>query len=197
MRLDKKGKPIRLRLFASTDSSQEQSEAKVIAGWLDQLGLKITFSVVDPGTLTSDIYNQRGTTWTPDYRPRRVELDRLLRPRSDAGVLHDPADRQPRRALLVERPVRRAERAAGVDHRPPGAQDADLADAAAHVPADAAGSCSPTPTTSRPTTPRSGRAGSRCSAATGRPSTLRVHRFVPEPAPQDGERPAAARATPR
>ena len=65
VRLDKKGNPIKLRLFASTDSSQEQSEAKVITGWLDQLGLKITFSVVDPGTLTSDIYNAHGPPGRP------------------------------------------------------------------------------------------------------------------------------------
>ncbi len=67
VRLDKKGKPIKLRLFSSTDSSQEQSEAKVITGWLEKLGLKITLSVVDPGTLTSDIYNQRGSIWAPDF----------------------------------------------------------------------------------------------------------------------------------
>ena len=66
-RLDKKGKPITLRLYTSTDSSQEQSETKVIAGWLGQLGLKITLSVVDPGTLTSDIYNAHGATWAPDF----------------------------------------------------------------------------------------------------------------------------------
>ena len=46
---------------------QEQTEAKLIAGWLGQLGLKITLSIVDPGTLTSDIYNARGKTWAPDY----------------------------------------------------------------------------------------------------------------------------------
>jgi peptide/nickel transport system substrate-binding protein len=66
-RLDRKGKPIKLRLYASTDSSQEQSEAKLITGWLDRLGLKITLSVIDPGTLTSDIYNAHGTAWAPDY----------------------------------------------------------------------------------------------------------------------------------
>ncbi|MGZ4199753.1 MAG: ABC transporter substrate-binding protein [Thermoleophilia bacterium] len=67
VRLDKKGKPIKLRLFSSTDSSQEQSEAKVITGWLEKLGLKITLSVVDPGTLTSDIYNAHGAAWAPDF----------------------------------------------------------------------------------------------------------------------------------
>jgi peptide/nickel transport system substrate-binding protein len=66
-RLDLRGKPIKLRLYSSTDSSPEQSEAKLITGWLDSLGLKITLSVVDPGTLQADIYNSHGKAWAPDY----------------------------------------------------------------------------------------------------------------------------------
>jgi peptide/nickel transport system substrate-binding protein len=67
VRLNKQGKPIVLRLYTSTDSDQNQTEAKVIAGWLDRLGLKIVLSVVDPGTLDADIYDEHGTTWTPDF----------------------------------------------------------------------------------------------------------------------------------
>ena len=67
VRLDLHGKPITLRLYTSTDSSPEQSEAKLITGWLDSLGLKITLSVVDPGTLQSDIYNSHGQAWAPDF----------------------------------------------------------------------------------------------------------------------------------
>ena len=67
VRLDLHGKPIKLRLYTSTDSSSEQSEAKLITGWLDSLGLKITLSVVDPGTLQSDIYNSHGKAWAPDF----------------------------------------------------------------------------------------------------------------------------------
>ncbi len=44
-----------------------QSAAKLIAGWLGQLGIKIKLSVIDYGQLTSDIYNAHGTTWEPDF----------------------------------------------------------------------------------------------------------------------------------
>ncbi len=66
-RLDPHGKPIRLRLYASTDSSAGQIESKLIAGWLGKLGLKITLSVIDPGTLTADIYNYHGAVPAPDF----------------------------------------------------------------------------------------------------------------------------------
>jgi peptide/nickel transport system substrate-binding protein len=61
------GKPIKLRLYASTDSSAGQIESKLIAGWLGQLGFKITLSVIDPGTLTADIYNYHGAAPAPDF----------------------------------------------------------------------------------------------------------------------------------
>ena len=137
VRLDKQGKPIKLRLYASTDSSQEQSEAKLITGWLRPARPQDHPVGGRPGHPYVRHLQRPRHDVGARLRPRGVELDGLLRPRPDAGVLHDAADRQPRRALLVERPVRRAERAAVVDHRPAGAQDADLADAAAHVPADA------------------------------------------------------------
>jgi peptide/nickel transport system substrate-binding protein len=66
-RLNKQGKPIVLRLFATTENPPGQIEAKLIAGWLGQLGLKIRLSVIDPGQLTSQIYNAHGTTWEPDF----------------------------------------------------------------------------------------------------------------------------------
>jgi peptide/nickel transport system substrate-binding protein len=62
-----KGKPIVLRLQATTDYPGCQIEAKLITGWLQQLGLKITLSVIDPGTLTSDIYNYHGNTPAPNF----------------------------------------------------------------------------------------------------------------------------------
>ena len=67
VRLNKQGKPIVLRLYATTDNPPGQSEAKLIAGWLDKLGLKIKLSVIDSGQLTSEVYNSHGTTWKPDY----------------------------------------------------------------------------------------------------------------------------------
>jgi len=66
-RVNKQGKPIVLRLYATTDDESGQSAAKLIAGWLGQLGIKIKLSVIDYGQLTSDIYNAHGTTWEPDF----------------------------------------------------------------------------------------------------------------------------------
>jgi peptide/nickel transport system substrate-binding protein len=67
VRLNKQGKPIVLRLMASTDSPGAQVEAKLITGWLQQLGLTIKLSMIDGGTLLSDIYNAHGSGWAPDF----------------------------------------------------------------------------------------------------------------------------------
>ena len=67
VRLNKQGKPITLRLFATTDYSSSQIDAKLIAGWLDKLGLKIKLSVLDAGQFTSLIYNYQGGAWKPDF----------------------------------------------------------------------------------------------------------------------------------
>jgi peptide/nickel transport system substrate-binding protein len=62
-----KGKPIVLRLQATTDEPACQIEARLITGWLQQLGLTIKLSVIDSGTLTTDIYNYHGSTWAPNF----------------------------------------------------------------------------------------------------------------------------------
>ncbi len=41
--------------------------AKLITGWLKQLGLKIKLSVIDPGQLTASIYNSQKGVWKPDF----------------------------------------------------------------------------------------------------------------------------------
>ncbi len=67
VRLNKQGKPVVLRLQATTDDPPAQTDAKLIAGWLQQLGLQIKLSVIDSGTLTSDIYNAHGSSWAPNF----------------------------------------------------------------------------------------------------------------------------------
>ena len=62
-----RGKPINLRLWSTTDFQQGQIEAKLIAGWLQKLGLKITLSVLDRGTVEASIFNYKGTAVAPDY----------------------------------------------------------------------------------------------------------------------------------
>ena len=67
VRLNKQGKPIVLRLEATTDQPGCQIEAKLITGWLQQLGLTIKLSVVDSGALESDMYNAHGSIWAPNF----------------------------------------------------------------------------------------------------------------------------------
>ena len=42
VRVDKQGKPITLRLWATTDNDPRQIEGKLITGWLQQLGFRST-----------------------------------------------------------------------------------------------------------------------------------------------------------
>ena len=67
VRLNKQGKPIVLRLQATTDQAPCDIEAKLIAGWLQQLGLKIRLEIIDSGTLTNNIYNYQGNTPAPNF----------------------------------------------------------------------------------------------------------------------------------
>ena len=62
-----KGKPITLRLWSTTDFQQAQLESKLIAGWLQELGLKVTLSVLDRGTVYADMFNYKGAAFAPDY----------------------------------------------------------------------------------------------------------------------------------
>jgi peptide/nickel transport system substrate-binding protein len=64
---DFKGKPIELRLFARSQSATDQRVGKLITGWLEAVGLKIDFQVIDEGALTDKIYNYKGDTFAPDY----------------------------------------------------------------------------------------------------------------------------------
>jgi peptide/nickel transport system substrate-binding protein len=66
-RVDKQGKQFTLRLWAATDDRSGQMEAKLITGWLDQLGLSIKMSFVDPGQLSASIYNSEKGVWRPDF----------------------------------------------------------------------------------------------------------------------------------
>ena len=67
VRLNRQGKPIVLRLWARTGQTEQDTAAKLIAGWLDQLGLKINLSVVDEGVLDNAVYNTKGKTYAPDW----------------------------------------------------------------------------------------------------------------------------------
>ena len=67
VRLNKQGKPISLRLWATTDFPEAQIEAKLITGWLQQLGLKIDLAIIDRGAENARVWNFKGTTYAPDF----------------------------------------------------------------------------------------------------------------------------------
>ena len=126
IREDKKGKPIALRLWALAESTSTQGEGKLLAGWFEDIGLKIRFEVVDNGVASDAMYAWKGDYAGAGLRHDPVVLGRLLRPRLDAAVLHHQPDRLVERGLLVQRRVRRAVRAAGAGARPADARGADL-----------------------------------------------------------------------
>ena len=64
---DYKGKPIVLRLYARSQSATDQRVGKLITGWLDAIGLKIDYQILDEGAMTDKIYNFKGATFAPDY----------------------------------------------------------------------------------------------------------------------------------
>jgi len=67
VRVDKQGKPIKLRLWSRADDAQSQSAGKLMAGWFDKLGLKIDYTVMDTGALSDKLYNMNGSKYAPDY----------------------------------------------------------------------------------------------------------------------------------
>jgi peptide/nickel transport system substrate-binding protein len=63
----KDGEPLSLRLYVTSDSPENQTAAKLISGWFQDVGLKINLRVVDAGVLLDAQYNYKGDTYAPDY----------------------------------------------------------------------------------------------------------------------------------
>jgi peptide/nickel transport system substrate-binding protein len=60
-------KNISLRLWSRVQSPQSQVMGKLIAGWWNDLGLDINYSVEDESVLIDGGYNYAGDTFKPDY----------------------------------------------------------------------------------------------------------------------------------
>ena len=65
--LDYRGKPISLRLWADSSTNNYVTTGKLLAGWLKDIGLRVTLATMDDGTLNSHIYNTVNGKFTPDY----------------------------------------------------------------------------------------------------------------------------------
>jgi peptide/nickel transport system substrate-binding protein len=63
----KSGKLLDLRLYVTADSPENQTAAKLIAGWLKAVGVKTTLSVMDQAALLAAQYNYKGATFAPDF----------------------------------------------------------------------------------------------------------------------------------
>jgi peptide/nickel transport system substrate-binding protein len=61
------GKKLDLRLAATTDSVEDQTAAKLIAGWLKDVGIKVAYQVIDPSALGDMQLNWEGDTFAPDW----------------------------------------------------------------------------------------------------------------------------------
>ncbi|NLE23624.1 MAG: ABC transporter substrate-binding protein [Actinobacteria bacterium] len=62
-----KGEPIKLRLYARTESPSSQNSGKLIAGWFEEVGLDIDYQVIDDGALGDKQYNYDGDEYAPDF----------------------------------------------------------------------------------------------------------------------------------
>ncbi|MEI6727143.1 MAG: ABC transporter substrate-binding protein, partial [Actinomycetes bacterium] len=67
VRVDKQGKPIKLRLWAFTDYPELPVDGKLITGYLRKLGLQITFQTMDPSAGMDGIYATKNGKLRPNY----------------------------------------------------------------------------------------------------------------------------------
>ncbi len=61
------GKPIKLRLYARSESPESQNCGKLITGWFEEVGLDIDYEVIDDGALGDKQYNYEGDQFAPDF----------------------------------------------------------------------------------------------------------------------------------
>jgi peptide/nickel transport system substrate-binding protein len=66
-RVDHNGNPIKLRLWAVTEKNQYIVASKLIAGYLEKVGLKVTLQTMDSGAIDDKLYNTAGSTFKPDF----------------------------------------------------------------------------------------------------------------------------------
>src|SRR5450756_1653226 len=62
-----KGKDIKLRLYARSESPESQNCGKLITGWFESIGLNIDYQVIDDGALGDKQYAYVGNQYAPDF----------------------------------------------------------------------------------------------------------------------------------
>lgn len=67
VREGKDGKPMKLRLWAIAEKPEYTNAAKLIAGWLDEVGVATKIETLDDGAVSQGQYNEVDGVFTPDY----------------------------------------------------------------------------------------------------------------------------------
>jgi peptide/nickel transport system substrate-binding protein len=62
-----RGKPIVLRLMASAEGVEQQSEGRLIVGQLARVGVRAKLEIVDEGVLEDRVWNYDGDVYAPDF----------------------------------------------------------------------------------------------------------------------------------
>lgn len=75
-----KGKPISLRLWADQETPEAARACKLIAGWWEDVGIDVKFSVQDQGVYFDSIWGYKGDTFYPDFDAYYWEWDGYFDP---------------------------------------------------------------------------------------------------------------------
>ena len=67
LRETKDGEPLSLRFYVTADAPENQTAAKLIVGWLNDIGVKLELQVLDAGALIDAQYNYEGDDYAPDW----------------------------------------------------------------------------------------------------------------------------------
>jgi len=67
VREDKKGEPIKLRLWGLAENPESQRATKLIAGWWEDCGIDVVLTVQDEGVFFDKIWNYEGDAYAPDF----------------------------------------------------------------------------------------------------------------------------------
>jgi len=63
----KQGKPLTLRLYTDAQTPPNVTTSKLVAGWFEQVGVKVRLVVLDPGALNETETASQGNTFTPNF----------------------------------------------------------------------------------------------------------------------------------
>ena len=83
----KEGKPLTLRLITATERASETTTSKLVAGWLEDVGVNVRLEAMDPGAYIGDVWHYEGDTFAPDYDMAIYYWTQTFDPQTILGLL--------------------------------------------------------------------------------------------------------------